>query len=82
MTPEQRGAIALDRTKGFFSVAADPNGKRAWTVFYGSISLAANNESLKDILYVAQENFGTVTLPVWDGDEGEYTSELLADPNY
>jgi hypothetical protein len=72
----------LKTITGYLSVRTNAAGKRVWAVLSHNSPLCADNESLPEVLAVAQQTFGRVVLSVWDGDVGEYTSEMLADPTY
>lgn len=75
-------AETLKTCTGYLSVRTNSQGKRVWTVLCRNQPLCADTESLRDVLAVAQGTFGRRTLAVWDGDKGEFTSEMVADPNY
>jgi hypothetical protein len=65
----------------YLSVRTNTQGKRVWTVMHRELPLAANNESLADILAVARHHFGKTVLPVWDGDSGQFVSEMTTSEN-
>ena len=71
----------LPTSKGFLSVRTNSHGKIVWAAFCRNQPLCAYTENLRDVLAVAKQNFGPVTLSLWNGDIGEYTSELVADPD-
>lgn len=73
--------MTLKTCTGYLSVRTNSQGRRVWTAILRNSPLCADNESLRDVLEVARSHFGRVTLAVWDGDKGEFTSEMMADPN-
>jgi hypothetical protein len=72
----------LKTCTGYLSVRTNAHGKRVWTVLCRNQPLCADTENLRDVLTIARQTFGRSTLAVWDGDKGEFTSEMVADPNY
>lgn len=72
----------LPTITGYLSVRTNAAGRRVWTALCHNQPLCADTENLKDVLILARQTFGRVTLSVWDGDQGEFTSEMVADPNY
>lgn len=81
MNQELWNKIALKTCTGYLSVRTNSHGQRVWTAICRNMPLCADNESLRDVLEVARQHFGRVTLAVWDGDKAEFTSEMVADPN-
>lgn len=71
---------ALKSITGYLSVRTNSQGVRVWTVICRNMPLCADTD-LNTALSVAKDMFGPVTLCVWDGDKGEFTSEMLADPS-
>jgi len=71
----------LKTSTGYLSVRTNAAGKRVWTVLCHNQPQCADTESLKDALAVARQVFGRCTLSVWDGDKGEFDSEMVTDPD-
>jgi len=63
---------------GFLSVRTrNYDQQRVWTLISHNQPHCADNPSLEDVLEVARKVFGNnATLACWDGDVGEFTSEI------
>ena len=61
---------------GYLSVRTNAQGKRAWTFLCHNQPLCWETEDLRAVLTVARQTFGRCVLSVWDGDQGEFTSEM------
>jgi hypothetical protein len=66
----------LKTITGFLSVRTNANGIRVWTVLCRNTPLCADDACLANVLAVARQHFGAVTLSVWDGDRAEFTEEM------
>jgi hypothetical protein len=71
----------LKTTTGYLSVSTGADGVRRWRVLCHNQPLCADNPSLREVLAVAMQTFGKAVLSVWDGDKGEFVSEMVADPS-
>lgn len=70
---------ALKSCTAFLSVRTDARGQRVWACCVHNQPICADTVSLRDVLARAREVLGRVTLAVWDGDKGEFDSEMTLD---
>ena len=63
----------------YLSVRTNQQHQRVWTVIHRSLPLCADNTNLQEVLSLAQLQVGKLSLQVWDGDVGQFTSEMVAD---